>query len=202
MHAWQTSRARAPPPVPPAPGSYLFGLWAKGGWVGSTFPTPPDGGTWGTGTPQVQLYHVSGSTTNDWVCSGKWLAATPWASASKVTASDIALDGFAEGDLYYGVVAQVRGCRWCPRRLPSPPHRLRVPSPPMRAGVWGRCDDDGPCVLWSPQLHDHGERRRGGGTVELCVCVCALSCLAVSKFTATPPALDCLPPDRPANQRG
>ena len=87
----------------------MFGLWGRGGWVGTSFATPTDAGSWAAGNvPQVQLVHTTGATTNGWVCSGKALSTTAWSAARTVTASDGSFDGFAEGDLYYGVVAQVR----------------------------------------------------------------------------------------------
>lgn len=93
--------------LPHTGSTYTVGLWARGAWVGAPLTTP-DGPSWGPGVaPLVQLSHTTGATTGGWVCSAKTLVSTPWASAASVTASDSALDGFAEGDLYYGVVAQV-----------------------------------------------------------------------------------------------
>ena len=147
----------------------MFGLWGRGGWVGASFATPSDAASWGAGAvPQVQLAYT-GAATNGWVCSGKALTSTAWSAARIVTASDASFDGFAVGDLYFGVVAQVRGGGidlnvGLRRRGVTPAFPLDVfrGLTSMRcAGIWRPSDYEGPGLLRQPQLYYCGAEARG-----------------------------------------
>ena len=68
--------------------TYVFGMWSNSGgtWTGSA-GTPRDASSW-NGFAYVQLSHNSAGGTGSWVCSGKALAGTAWASANILTSSD------------------------------------------------------------------------------------------------------------------
>ena len=89
-----------------------FGLKSQNTYRGSgPFSGSDATGNWNNGVVTLQLQHTTGQTTNGWTCAARvnglpssWAAVT-----TRAQASDSQLDGFQEGDLYYGLVAQVSG---------------------------------------------------------------------------------------------